>query len=92
MTAQSTNQQGTDMISFFKHKDPVRVIRNAILDDKTPAEKGTVIEYWRGQTDVAPTGLRKQVFDAARDLYGKGRVVLCQVHSDGAYSYRMVVR
>ena len=81
------------MISFYGHKDPVRVIRNAIMDDKTPAEKGTVIEYWRGVTEVEPKGLRKQIFDFVMGLSDAKRVVLYQVRHDGdVYSYGLVVR
>lgn len=79
------------MISFVGHKDPVRVIRNAILDDKTPAEKGTVIEYWKGVTDVSPKGTRAAVFAAVRALSDAKRVLMCQANVDGGYSYRMVV-
>lgn len=80
------------MISFVGNKEPLRVIRNAILDDKTPAEKGTVIEYWKGGSDWLPSGLRKQVFDAVREMSDAGRVVLCQAKCADGYSYRMVVR
>jgi hypothetical protein len=85
------------------HSDPARVIRLAVLDDITPANRGDVIEYWRGETEFEPTGRRKQAFDAARSLSDMGRVVLCQeqgeVISRGVdrnsstyeYSYRMVV-
>jgi len=57
------------LIIFAKHKDPARVLRNAVLGDKTPAKPGTIIEYWRGSMDIDPSGLRKEVFDEARRLY-----------------------
>jgi len=70
----------------------VRVLRNAVLDDKTPASKGEVIEYWRGETDVEPHGLRREVFMMARVLMDMGRVVLFQYrHGSDDYSYRMEV-
>jgi len=74
------------LISFAKHKDPARILRNAVLDDKTPAKAGTIIEYWRGSMDIDPSGLRKEVFDEARRLYDLGHVILFH-HRYGDYDY-----
>jgi hypothetical protein len=79
------------LISLYPHKDPARVIRLSVLDDITPAKRGDVIEYWRGQSDWQPTGNRKKAFDAARALSEMGRVVLVQAKCEDGYSYQMRV-
>lgn len=76
------------MISFATHKDPARVLRNAVLDDVSPAQRGTEIEYWRGPTDFDPSDTRKAAFKAAADLAAMGRVFLYQrLIGVGDYSY-----
>ena len=58
---------------------------------------GTVIEYWRGPTDFAPKGQRREVFDMAHKLYQSGACLLFQEPvektDDGywTYSYRAMV-
>jgi hypothetical protein len=80
------------MISYATHKDPARMLRMAVLDDATPAERGTVLEYWRGATNVDPQGKRADAFRTARRLADAGRVVLMQKkHGIDDYSYRAVV-
>ena len=81
------------MISLYPRKDPARVIRNAVLDDVSPAPKGEVIEYWVGVTDMEPKGARKEAFEEARRLMELGRVVLFQERDDlnEVYRYRMKV-
>ena len=76
------------MISFYPHKDPARVLRLAVLDDITPPDRGQVYEYWRGATDVEPTGKRGEAFREAMRLFELGRVLLYQVKCDEGYSYR----
>lgn len=69
------------------------MMRRAVLDDVTPAEKGTVLEYWQGETDLDPVGHRRDVFHAVWELYERGFVQLVQARlPDGRYSYRGVVR
>ncbi len=81
------------MISYIKHKDPARMMRMAVLDDKTPAESGTVLEYFQGETDLDPVGNRRGLFSAVYDLYERGFIRLVQVRlGDGLYSYRGVVK
>lgn len=81
------------MISYIKHKDPARMMKMAVLDDKTPAPKGEVLEYWQGETDFDPEPTRKKVFQAVYDLYERGLIRLVQVRlGDGVYSYRGVVK
>jgi len=81
------------MISYTKHKDPARMMRMAVLDDKTPTKKGGVLEYWQGETDLDPTGHRKSVFQAVYDLYERDLINLVQVRLGGeVFSYRGVVR
>ena len=76
------------MISLVGHKDPARVLRNAVLDDVSPAKRGTEIEYWRGATELDPVDTRKAVFIAASELAAMGRVFLYQrLISSGNYSY-----
>jgi hypothetical protein len=79
------------LISFYPHKDPARVMKLAVLDDKTPAPRGETIEYWRGPSDWQPIGKRKQAFDAARALSDMGRVALVQAKCEDRYSYQMRV-
>jgi hypothetical protein len=79
------------LISFYQNKDAVRVIRNAVLDDVSPPPRGTCFEYWRGDMDVDPKGLRKAVFEEVRRLYQAGHVVPYQVRDGGEYSYRFSV-
>lgn len=80
------------MISYANHKEPDRMLRLAVLDDVTPADKGTALEYWRGPLDFEPTGKRAAVFKEAMRLYEAGRLVLCQKREgDGMYSYMGVV-
>ena len=77
------------MITYTKHKDPARMMRMAVLDDKTPAEKGTELEYWIGETDLDPIGRRKLVFQSVYDLAERGFIVLYQIAiGNGVYSYR----
>lgn len=65
------------------------MLRNAVLDDVTPPEKGTVIEYWRGPTDCEPSGYRKEVLEEALRLSDMGRVILYQYrYGDDDYGYR----
>lgn len=66
------------MIDLTKSKDAGRVIKNAVLDDVTPAKRGDEFTYWRGETDTDPRGQRKTVFDAIRELSGKGLIELYQ--------------
>ena len=75
------------MIDHSNHKDPANMLRLAVLDDVTPAEKGTDLIYWRGATDFEPTGKRKAVFAMARGLAEKGRVVLFQRRAGMGYEY-----
>lgn len=80
------------MISYATHKDPARMLKLAVLDDATPAESGTVLEYWRGKTDFDPQGKRRDVFRMASLLEANQRVVLLQKrHGEDDYSYRAVV-
>lgn len=81
------------MISYIKHKDTARMMRMAVLDDKTPASKGEVLEYWIGETDLEPVGDRMSVFQAVYDLYERGFISLVQVRlGGGVFSYRGVVK
>ena len=64
------------------------MLRLAVLDDKLPPKRGQVYEYWRGGTDVEPTGKRGEVFREAMRLFELGRVLLYQVKCDEGYSYR----
>lgn len=81
------------MISYIKHKDPARMMRMAVLDDKTPAQRGTVLEYFQGETDLDPDSSRRGLFGAVYDLYERGFIHLVQVRlGGGVYSYRGVVR
>lgn len=81
------------MISYIKHKDPARMMKMAVLDDKTPAEKGEVLEYWQGETDFSPEPHRKNVFQAVHSLYKRGFIDLVQFRlGEGLYSYRVIVR
>ena len=76
------------MISFVGHKDPARVLQFAVLDDVSPAVRGTEIEYWRGATDFDPSYTLKAAFKAAIDLAAMGRVFLYQrLIGGGLYSY-----
>jgi hypothetical protein len=80
-----------DMISFYPHKDPARVLRNAVLDDVTPPKRGQVFEYWRGYTEASPLpikGNRGEVFREAMRLFELGHIILYQVKCDDGYSYR----
>ena len=80
------------MISYAGHKDPLRLIRLAVFDDVAPLEHGTVFEYWRGETDLNPHGLRKQVFQYVMYLCELGRLDLRQRNiGDGIYSYQAKV-
>ena len=80
------------MISYIKHKDPARMMKMAVIDDKTPAAKGDVLEYFIGETDLDPEPARKKVFQAVYELYERGLINLVQVRlGDGLYSYRGVV-
>lgn len=81
------------MISLNRAHDPARVIRNAVLDDVSPAPKGEIIEYWVGETNTEPTGKRKEAFEEVMRLYQLGRVIPFQAKDgDGeTYSYRMKV-
>lgn len=81
------------MISLYPRKDPARVIRNAVLDDVSPAPAGTVIEYWVGDTNMEPTGARKEAFEEVMRLFQLGRVIPFQVKDavNEAYRYRMKV-
>ena len=65
----------------------------AVLDDVTPAEKGTELEYWIGETDLDPEPHRRKVFQAVYDLYEQGFIHLVQVRlKNGVYSYRGIVK
>lgn len=79
------------MISLYPHKDPARVIRNAVLDDVNPAKKGCAFLYWQGETDTEPKGNRKRVFKSVYDLYERGFVDLYQRRNGEEYSYFAVV-
>lgn len=80
------------MINLTTHKDTARVLRNAVLDDISPAQSGTEYIYWQGETDLEPTGKRKQVFDEARKLYELNRVFLYQrMIREGEYQYIAMV-
>lgn len=80
------------MISYATHKDPARMLRMAVLDDKTPAQSGEVLEYWRGKTDFDPQGKRLDAFRMASLLSDSGMVKLMQKrHGEDDYSYRAVV-
>lgn len=80
------------MISYTTHKDPARMLRLAVLDDVSPLPRGTVLEYWQGQTDFEPRGVRQSVFSMAARLYKTGRLELFQKRlGGGLYSYRAVV-
>ncbi len=84
------------MISLHTHKDPARVLRNAVLDDVTPAKRGTVIEYWRGPVgDLSeyPKGTKGEAFKAALRLFELGRVWLFQKRiGEDEFSYMVVVK
>lgn len=81
------------MISYIKHKAPQHMMRRAVMDDVTPADKGTVLEYWQGETDLDPEPARKKVFQAVYDLYERGLINIVQVRlGEGVYSYRGIVR
>ena len=80
------------LISFAGHKEASRLLRNAVLDDATPASKGDVFEYHQGETDFDPRGDRRKLFNDVYGLYNKGRVMLYQVRlGDDFFSYRAKV-
>jgi len=74
-------------IDLSTNKDPANVLRLAVLDDVTPAAKGTDLIYWRGITDFEPTGKRKTAFLMARWLAEKKRVVLFQTRQGDVFNY-----
>ena len=85
------------MICLYPNKELARVMRMAVIDDKSPNPPGTVIEYWRGLTDWEPTFSRKDAFMMARALRRAGLVYLVQKRLNKTlgketYSYRMVVK
>ena len=79
------------MITYASHKEPERVIRNAVLDDIAPIPVGSEVEYWVGETDLDPIGKRKSVFSAVMALFNLNRIVLYQVKQGELYSYRFKV-
>lgn len=80
------------MISYIENKDPVRVIKNAVLDDISPLQKGTEFEYWQGYTDMEPNGVRKDVFQTVSSLEKSGRILVYQSKlEDDRYSYKAKV-
>ena len=66
------------MLDLSTNSDPANILRLAVLDDITPAAKGTDICYWKGMTDFDPRGKRRAAFDMARSLSDKGRLFLFQ--------------
>lgn len=66
------------MLDLSTNTDVANILRLAVLDDITPAAKGTDIIYHKGMTDFEPRGKRKAAFEMARSLSDKGRLFLFQ--------------
>ena len=80
------------MISLINHDDPVDIIHNLVVAGRAYHRERRVIEYWRGETEFEPSGLRRRVLRYVMDLYKSGRAVLYQVKYGDEYSYRMEIR
>lgn len=83
------------VIDIRKNKRPVVSLVNAVtgIHGVRQNPRGTVIEYWRGETDFEPEKDRKEIFDQANKLEQNGFCHLVQFRmGNGEYSYRAVLK